>query len=191
MILLSEGRRKMFIKIRPAQNLFACKSAISPFTAMMFLQYVESPVGWVEITAEDKAIVSVLFFDRKEKKETHSSLTQDCARQMHEYFRSERKRFELPLHLSGTEFQSEVWSELQKIPFGKTISYLELARRLGDEKKIRAAATANGRNPVSILVPCHRVIGSDGSLVGYGGGLWRKKWLLEFESGRKQTQLAI
>lgn len=156
-----------------------------------FLQYVKSPLGWFEIAADNEAIVSVLFFDRKEKAEIHSSLTEECAQQFDEYFRSERKRFDLPLHPSGTQFQLLVWSELQKIPFGKTISYLQLARRLGDEKKIRAAGMANGKNPISIIIPCHRVIGSDGSLVGYGGGLWRKKWLLEFESGKQQTQLEL
>jgi methylated-DNA-[protein]-cysteine S-methyltransferase len=98
-----------------------------------------------------------------------------------EYFLGHRESFSIPLDLQGTDFQKRVWAELLKIPYGTTISYKELAIRLGDIKCIRAAGTANGANPVSIIVPCHRVIGSDGSLVGYGGGLWRKRWLLEHE----------
>ena len=86
------------------------------------------------------------------------------------------------LHFSATEFQQKVWSQLQTIPFGKTISYIQLAKDLGDEKCIRAAASANGKNPFAIVVPCHRVIGKDGSLTGYAGGLWRKQWLLEHEN---------
>ena len=93
-----------------------------------------------------------------------------------------REYFELELNLKGTAFQIRVWEELLKMPFGKTISYKDLSIRLGDLKAIRAVAAANGANPVSIIVPCHRIIGSDGSLTGYGGGLWRKRWLLDFEN---------
>lgn len=103
--------------------------------------------------------------------------------QLDEYFAGKRTSFDLPLDLQGTEFQLKVWNELLKIPYGKTISYKELSLRLGNLLAIRAAGAANGANPISIIVPCHRVIGSDGSLTGYAGGLWRKKWLLELESG--------
>lgn len=103
-------------------------------------------------------------------------------KQLDEYFNRKRTVFDLPLDLQGTEFQLRVWNELLKIPFDRTITYKELALKLGNLKAIRAVGTANGANPVSIIVPCHRVIGSDGSLTGYAGGLWRKKWLLEFES---------
>ncbi len=105
-----------------------------------------------------------------------------CIAQLKEYFNNHRTTFDVPLDLKGTDFQKRVWNELLKILFGKTISYRELTLRLGDIKAIRAVAAANGANPVSIIVPCHRVIGSDGSLTGYAGGLWRKQWLLEFES---------
>ncbi len=102
-------------------------------------------------------------------------------RQLEAYFSGNLRDFNIPLHVEGTDFQRRVWKELQLIPYGQAISYLELARRLGDEKCIRAAARANGANPISILIPCHRVIGSDGSLVGYGGGLDMKEYLLRLE----------
>ncbi|KAA9038439.1 methylated-DNA--[protein]-cysteine S-methyltransferase [Ginsengibacter hankyongi] len=105
-----------------------------------------------------------------------------CITQFDEYFSGKRKIFSLPVKQDGTIFQQKVWNELIKIPFGKTISYLQLARQLGDAKSIRAAASANGRNKLNIIVPCHRVIGSNGTLVGYGGGLPRKKWLLDHEN---------
>lgn len=109
-------------------------------------------------------------------------ILQKCITQFDEYFSGRRKVFDFPIKQAGTEFQQKVWDELIKIPFGKTISYLQLAQRLGDAKSIRAAASANGRNKLNIIVPCHRVIGSDGSLTGYGGGLSRKKWLLDHEN---------
>ena len=157
----------------------------------IYVQYIQTPVGLLEISADDTSITSVYFANEKTKKENPSSLTNLCTRQLKYFFDGKRNDFTLPLRPAGTTFQIQVWNELQKIPFGRTISYMELARRLGDEKKIRAAGTANGRNPIPIIIPCHRVIGSDGSLVGYGGGLDKKKWLLEFESGNKQAQLAL
>jgi len=104
--------------------------------------------------------------------------------QFTEYFKGQRKKFDLPLEIVGTEFQKRVWKELEKIPYGETITYKELSIRLGDEKVIRAAASANGANPLSIIIPCHRVIGSDGSLIGYGGGLDVKEKLLQLEGSR-------
>jgi len=101
--------------------------------------------------------------------------------QLIQYFNGERRNFELPINQPGTDFQKGVWSELMAIPYAKTISYLDLARRTGDSKATRAVANANGKNNVAIVVPCHRVIGANKELVGYGGGLWRKKWLLEHE----------
>ena len=105
------------------------------------------------------------------------------------YFEGKRNQFDLNLNPAGTDFQKKVWNELLQIPYGKTCSYLDIAKRLGDPKSIRAAATANGKNPLWIVIPCHRVIGSDGSLTGYAGGLWRKKWLLDHENPVKQTSL--
>ncbi|TYP76227.1 methylated-DNA--[protein]-cysteine S-methyltransferase [Aquimarina intermedia] len=113
----------------------------------------------------------------------------EAIKQVKEYFDGRRKTFDLPLHPSGTSFQKKVWAALSKIPYGQTVSYLDVAKQLGDPKVIRAAASANGKNPLWIIVPCHRVIGSDGSLTGYAGGLWRKKWLLEHESPYTQQRL--
>ena len=102
--------------------------------------------------------------------------------QLIQYFQGERRVFELPINQQGTVFQKEVWNELMQIPFGRTISYLELARKTGDSKATRAVANANGKNNVCVIVPCHRVIGANKELVGYSGGLWRKKWMLEHEA---------
>ena len=109
--------------------------------------------------------------------------------QLQDYFDGKRTTFTFPLNPSGTDFQKKVWEELLNIPFGKTRSYLDLSKKLGDVKAIRAVASANGKNPLWIVVPCHRVIGTDGSLTGYAGGLWRKKWLLEHENPIKQESL--
>ena len=104
-------------------------------------------------------------------------------KQLNEYFKGERKDFDIPLDLAGTEFQKQVWLGLLKIPYGSTITYGKQAELLGKPSAVRAVANANGKNKISIILPCHRVIGSDGSLTGYGGGIWRKKKLLEFEKG--------
>ncbi|MBW2961656.1 methylated-DNA--[protein]-cysteine S-methyltransferase [Mesonia aestuariivivens] len=109
--------------------------------------------------------------------------------QLQEYFKGIRKEFTFKTNLKGTEFQQKVWKALVEIPHGKTVSYLEISKKIGDVKAIRAVAAANGKNPLWIVVPCHRVIGSDGSLTGYAGGLWRKKWLLDHESPSPQQSL--
>jgi methylated-DNA-[protein]-cysteine S-methyltransferase len=114
---------------------------------------------------------------------------ESTVKQFEEYFEGKRTQFDLKLAPEGTEFQKKVWKQLQEIQFGKTLTYQQMANQLGNPKVIRAAASANGRNPISIVIPCHRVIGSDGSLTGYAGGLHRKKWLLEHESPVKQQSL--
>lgn len=111
-----------------------------------------------------------------------SGLLQKAMQQLEEYFRGNRKQFDLPLNPQGTPFQQKVWNELLKIDYGSTATYLQMAKRLGDVKAIRAAASANGKNPIGIIIPCHRVIGADGKLTGYAGGLHRKQWLLEHEA---------
>jgi methylated-DNA-[protein]-cysteine S-methyltransferase len=159
-----------------------------------YMAYYHSPIGMLEIKGSTEAVHSVLFFKEKKKEETVPAVLKDCVAQLDEYFRGRRKEFTVPLHMEGTEFQKKVWNELLKIPFGETMSYLKLAMKVGNEKMIRAVGGANGKNPISIIVPCHRVIGSDGKLVGYGGGLWRKEWMLEHEnklSGKPTGQLKL
>ena len=116
-------------------------------------------------------------------------VVREAVEQLNEYFAGNRNEFDLQLDYEGSEFQKRVWAELLKIPFGKTRSYKEMAQNLGDPKCIRAAATANGKNPIVVVIPCHRVIGKDGSLVGFGGGLERKKYLLKHESTYIQGSL--
>lgn len=126
--------------------------------------------------------------DENLKQETPNCL-QNCVTQLEEYFTGKRTNFNLKLNPKGTDFQKKVWTELLNIPFNKTRTYLEQSKALGDVKAIRAVASANGKNPIWIIIPCHRVIGSDGSLTGYAGGLWRKKWLLAHENPVKQQSL--
>lgn len=156
----------------------------------MFCGLLKSPIGIIEINATSEALLSVKYiFDKKDfsGENKSSNLVADAVMQLNEYFNGKRMQFELPLATNiGTDFQIKVWQKLQKIPYGKTSSYLNLAIEMGSEKTIRAVAGANGKNPWAIIVPCHRVIGSDGKLVGYAGGLWRKKWLLEHEQKFKQ-----
>ncbi len=148
-----------------------------------FQTYYNSPLGALEIKGDADAIHSVLF----EKGEVASaakdlpSVLENCISQLDEFFAGRRKIFDLPLQPQGSEFQKSVWDELLKIPFGKTISYSEIALKMGDIKSVRAVGTANGKNPIAIIIPCHRVIGMNHQLVGYAGGLWRKQWLLEHE----------
>jgi methylated-DNA-[protein]-cysteine S-methyltransferase len=153
--------------------------------AETFNAYYHSPVGLLKISGTEQYISEVSFHDNTEKsggnKKNLPPLLIQCIEQLIQYFNGERRSFDLPLNQEGTSFQKQVWSELTSIPFGKTISYLELAIKTGDPKATRAVANANGKNNIAIIVPCHRVIGSDKNLVGYGGGLWRKKWLLEHE----------
>lgn len=152
---------------------------------------VDSPLGKIEINGDSSGLGSVIFLDSEEIviSNTIPSELKEAATQLNEYFKGERKEFTVKLSPKGTDFQQKVWKELQKIPFGKTVSYQQIANQLGNPKVIRAAASANGKNPISIIIPCHRVIGSDGSLTGYAGGLHRKKWLLELESNSQQQFL--
>lgn len=151
-----------------------------------FHTYYHSPVGLLKISGTEDYISEVTFHDTSQKAEGRKKnlppMLINCVEQLIQYFNGQRRQFELPLNQPGTNFQQGVWSELVQIPFGKTISYLELARRIGDTKATRAVANANGKNNIAIIVPCHRVIGSNRELIGYAGGLWRKKWLLEHEA---------
>jgi methylated-DNA-[protein]-cysteine S-methyltransferase len=150
-----------------------------------------SPVGTIEIAASEKGITSLLFREESPAGdyEKASGLIKECITQLDLYFNRKLRKFTFAIAPSGTEFQLRVWKLLLEIPYGKTISYYGLAKQLGNVKSIRAAGMANGRNPLSIIIPCHRVIGSDGSLVGYAGGLWRKRWLLEHEQNNVNPTL--
>lgn len=149
-----------------------------------------TPLGIAKVTGDLEGISEITILNTEETPtDIIPNVLEDCVIQLIEYFAGERTHFELKLNPNGTEFQRKVWSHLMDIPFGKTVSYLELSRQLDDEKAIRAVANANGKNPLWIVVPCHRVIGSDGSLTGYAGGLFRKQWLLEHESPYKQQTL--
>jgi methylated-DNA-[protein]-cysteine S-methyltransferase len=153
--------------------------------AETFTTYYHSPVGLLKISGTEDYISEVSFHDNSEKNEGKKKhlppLLIQCIEQLIQYFNGERRVFELPINQPGTPFQQQVWNELAAIPFGKTISYIQLAVKTGDSKATRAVANANGKNNVAIIIPCHRVIGANKTLVGYGGGLWRKKWLLEHE----------
>ena len=154
------------------------------------IAFYKTPIGTAKIVGDKNGIISVSVLDDEiaSSKTTPSSL-KDCVLQLEEYFNNKRTEFNLKLNLKGTEFQKKVWQELQNIPFAKTISYLQQSKNMEDIKAIRAIASANGKNPIWIIIPCHRVIGSNGSLTGYAGGIWRKKWLLEHENGTKQMSL--
>lgn len=144
----------------------------------------------MELKTDENSIHSILFTEKEpEESGIQPDFVQNLKKDLDFYFQLGKWNFDYNLNPKGTDFQKKVWEELQKIPFGKTISYLDFAKKLGDEKVIRAAASANGKNPISILIPCHRVIGKDGSLTGYAGGLQRKKFLLELEGNLKQTEL--
>jgi methylated-DNA-[protein]-cysteine S-methyltransferase len=153
--------------------------------------YYQSPVGILEIRSNGDAISDVLFVnswkgsklveDELNFSKPASAAIKACIKQLDEYFAGARTGFDMDTLQSGTDFQQTVWKELCNIPYGRTISYLELSKRIGNVKAIRAVGTANGNNSICIIVPCHRVIGSNGDLIGYGGDLWRKKWLLDHE----------
>ena len=151
---------------------------------------INSPLGYTKITGDVNGVASISVLNSQETiTEVIPVELEDCVYQLNEYFEGTRKQFNLKLNPQGTTFQQKVWKELETIPYSKSCSYLQLSKQLGDVKAIRAVANANGKNPLWIVIPCHRVIGSDGSLTGYAGGLHRKKWLLEHESPYKQQRL--
>jgi O-6-methylguanine DNA methyltransferase len=167
---------------------------------VIYTTAISTPIGKMTACATNEGICLLEFDERPDIKKQISSLVKyvkgkiipgvnshllNLQSQIDQYFKKEIEKFDLPLVFAGTDFQMNVWKALQKIPYGKTETYLSLTRKLGDEKAIRAVAGANGANKMAILVPCHRVVGFDGKLVGYAGGLWRKEWLLDHESGQE------
>ncbi len=155
----------------------------------MDIAYVATPLGTAKIVGDENGISKISILEEGELSNEIPTSLQETVSQLKDYFGGKRNDFNIKINPQGTEFQQKVWNELLHIPFGKTTSYLDLSKKLGDVKAIRAVASANGKNPLWIVVPCHRVIGSDGSLTGYAGGLWRKKWLLEHENPTSQQSL--
>lgn len=153
----------------------------------MNIIWIDSPLGSMRIGSSEKGVQLIEFVDDECDEDTHlDAHNKLAADELAQYFHGQLKEFTFPIDLQGTEFQMRVWEQLRTIPFGDTQSYLHMADELGDIKAIRAVAKANGANPIAVAVPCHRIIGSDGSLVGYAGGLYRKSWLLDHESGQRR-----
>ncbi len=152
--------------------------------------FLKTPIGTAKIIGNQQGIkeITVLNDELESSKVVPPSLL-NCFTQLSEYFNGERKSFSIKLNPDGTDFQKKVWDELLNISFGKRTTYMKQTLNLGNQKAIRAVASANGKNPIWIVIPCHRVVGSNGSLTGYAGGLWRKEWLLEHESPSGQTSL--
>ncbi len=148
----------------------------------IYQKYIDSPIGWLEIKTTANSLVSISFVEKASiNSTTQPDILQQTEFQLKEYFIGNRKVFNLNLTPEGTEFQKRVWKLVEKIDFGKTASYLEIAKQTGSPKNTRAVGMANGKNPIPIIIPCHRIIGSNGKLTGYTGGLERKSWLLRHE----------
>ncbi|MBT1063994.1 methylated-DNA--[protein]-cysteine S-methyltransferase [Bowmanella sp. Y26] len=145
-----------------------------------------SPIGLIELCANPEGIQAITFVDTQTQAETDTPILKKAAEQLAEYFNGHRQDFDLPLAAGGTAFQQQVWHALVSIPFGQTGSYLDIARKIGNPAAVRAVGAANGKNPLSIVVPCHRIIGSNGNLTGYAGGLERKAWLLQHEQSQQR-----
>ncbi|HEY4618277.1 MAG TPA: methylated-DNA--[protein]-cysteine S-methyltransferase [Flavobacterium sp.] len=150
---------------------------------------IKTPLGIATVIGDEKGVSAISVADEGEVSAIIPAILNDAVSQLNDYFEGKRNDFTFKLNPKGTEFQQKVWKALLEIPYGKTRTYLEQSKILGDVKAIRAVASANGKNPLWIVVPCHRVIGTDGSLTGYAGGLWRKKWLLEHENPTTQQSL--
>ena len=143
--------------------------------------YYESPIGLIEVSGTGKVINTLYFVEERRGSEGSSAVVDEALIQLRTYFDAGLRHFDLPLAMSGTPFQKQVWQQLLTVNYGEMASYLDIANALENPKAVRAVGAANGQNPISIIVPCHRIIGSNGRLIGYGGGVWRKEWLLKHE----------
>ncbi|AUG56778.1 methylated-DNA--[protein]-cysteine S-methyltransferase [Acetivibrio saccincola] len=150
-------------------------------TEETFTGYIDTPIGLLEIKGTKKEIVSVSFTDKKSKTSCLSEEVEKCRKELKEYFEGKRHNFTCKIRLEGTDFQKKVWQELLNIGYGEVASYKEVACKIGKDNACRAVGNANNKNKISIIVPCHRVVGAGGELTGYAAGLWRKKWLLDHE----------
>lgn len=151
--------------------------------------FINTPLGTAKIKGDENGVSVISILQEGEISKEIPLELKEAVSQLNDYFEGSRTQFTFEMNPKGTDFQKKVWKALLEIPYGKTISYLDLSKQLGDVKAIRAVASANGKNPLWIVVPCHRVIGTDGSLTGYAGGLWRKKWLIDHENPVKQQSL--
>jgi methylated-DNA-[protein]-cysteine S-methyltransferase len=159
-----------------------------------YTAHYSSPIGLIELTASSDALKSLNFVEPEAASPPDAVLPpvlQAALAQLAEYFAGTRREFDLPLAPDGTDFQRRVWQQLRAVTYGQTASYLEIALAVGNGKAVRAVGAANGSNPISIIIPCHRVIGTNGKLTGYGGGLWRKEWLLQHEGWQPHPQLTL
>ena len=155
----------------------------------MLTAYIKTPLGIATIIGDENGVSEISVSHEGEVSIIIPAVLQEAVLQLQDYFEKKRTSFDFKINPKGTDFQIKVWNALLEIPYGKTRTYLEQSKFLGDIKAIRAVASANGKNPLWIVIPCHRVIGTDGSLTGYAGGLWRKKWLLEHENPTTQQSL--
>jgi methylated-DNA-[protein]-cysteine S-methyltransferase len=150
---------------------------------------LKTPLGRITVTSSAKGVKTLVFTDDCGEETDEKSQMGEPVMMLEQYFNGNLHQFALALDLTGSEFQKKVWNILMSIPYGKTITYLDLAKMLGNPASVRAVANAGARNPIPVIIPCHRVVGSDGSLTGYAGGLWRKKWLLDHEQGTFQLKI--
>jgi methylated-DNA-[protein]-cysteine S-methyltransferase len=166
---------------QPQKNNYKTETQLTD--RINYIVYYKSPIGFLKLIEEDGYLTMASFMDeQKNEPITETRLLQQALQQLDDYFAGNLKQFDLPLRPVGTTFQQRVWAQLLQIPFGVTITYMHMAKRLQNTKAIRAAASANGKNPLAIIIPCHRVVGTNGKLTGYAGGLHRKQWLLEHEA---------
>ena len=172
-------------------NILTFETTFSYFWAMKYQSTFASLLGLLVLKSDGQLITGISFSENEILAQNTCEILEKCKEQLENYFSGKAMVFDLPLSPEGTEFQQKVWNELLKIPYGETITYLELAVRLGDAKAVRAVGTANGRNPIAILIPCHRVIGAGNKLTGYAGGIWRKQWLLEHEIRHNPTKRTL
>lgn len=160
----------------------------------LFVKYIDTTAGLIELTASDKGLITAEFVETEYYEKGRSNpVLEKTALQLKEYFSGRRKIFNIPLDWQGTQFQQRVWRYLLTIPYGRTVSYAEIARAIGDIKSVRAVGTASGKNNIAVIVPCHRVIGTNGDLTGYAYGIWRKEFLLNLEGAliQKEEQMDL
>jgi len=187
------GKRMLFLSgLKPGTSElfdFFANHEVYFYIYDMETAYIKTPLGVTRIVGDENGISEISVLNEGEISTKIPSVLKESIAQLEDYFNGKRTGFDFRINPKGTEFQQKIWQLLIEIPFGKTMSYLDLSKKFGDVKAIRAVASANGKNPLWIVVPCHRVIGTDGSLTGYAGGLWRKKWLLEHENPTAQQSL--